>query len=224
MADIFTSTTSQQPTPTAADPNKATSSFNLSGLAGSTDTSVDPKTQTVGGQLESLIASDSPLMQQARSRAQQTMNARGMTNSSLATSAGDAAMYDAAMPIAQANASTMYDANKTSTAAQNQFNLNNNAVAGDIAKLNVQTGAAKDVAGIEAQYKNLTQGSASSTAILGKMQDSLNALAANKDITDANVRNAMTADIKRNAAESLNLVGAIAGDVDLSSYISQVGL
>ena len=43
--------------------------FNLGNMQGSTDWTVDPKTQTVAGQLESVIKSDSPLMQQARARA-----------------------------------------------------------------------------------------------------------------------------------------------------------
>ncbi len=190
-----------------------TPSFNLSSVATTPKWEVDPKTQTVAGQLESVIAADSPLMQQARSRAQQAMNSRGLMNSSLAQSAADSAMYDTALKIAQPDANTYATAARDAT----QFGY-------DTAKLGLQTQAARDVADIEAQYKNLTQGSASATSVLNKMQDSLNALMANKDITDQTKRDALAADIKKNAADSLNLIGAIAGDVDLSQYISDIGL
>lgn len=62
--------------------------------------------QTVAGQIQQLTAQDSPLMQQARTRAAQQMNARGLINSSLAASAADSAMYDVANTIAQADAAT----------------------------------------------------------------------------------------------------------------------
>jgi hypothetical protein len=205
-------------------PQTSTPGFNLAAMQKPTDWAVDPKTQTVSGQLESVIAADSPLMQQARSRALQTMNSRGLANSSMAVGAADAAMYDAAMPIATANAATYANAAKSNTDTANTFTQAQNSYNFDMGKLTAQTKAATDVAGIEAQYKNLTQGSASATSIVNKMQDSLNALMANKDITDQTKRDALAADIKANASESLNLIGALAGDVDLSSYISQVGL
>lgn len=64
------------------------------------------KDQTVAGNIESLIANDGPLMQQARTRAAQQMSARGLINSSLAASAADSAMYDVANTIAQSDAAT----------------------------------------------------------------------------------------------------------------------
>jgi len=279
--------------------------FNLGNMAQSTDWTVDPKTQTVAGQLNSVIASDSPIMQQARARAVQTMNSRGLSNSSMAVGAADSAVYDQALKIATPDAATFADAAKTNAGVKNTFNLQNNSLTGqtnaqnwgaqqdfgrqtardatqqgftqanmklaqtndldklkvnqgytqsninlnqtndlaklkanqgytldqlaaqsgyDIKKLGVQAEAAKDVADIEATYKNITQGSQSATQILNKMQDSLNVLMANKDITDATKRDAMAADIKANAAEALNLVGAMATDLDLSSYIDSIGL
>lgn len=323
--------------------------FSLSGMQQSTDWNVDPKTQTVAGQLNSVIASDSPIMQQARARAMQTMNSRGLSNTSVAVGAADSAVYDKALQIATPDAATFADAAKTNAGTKNQFNLQNNAITAqtnaqnwgatqdfgrqtqrdatlqgynqsnmnltqandlakmgaqqgynmqtlsaqqqndlqkmqlsqqnnlqtlstqygfdmtkmdkqaattlgqmaieqqnalaklaanqgytleqlakqsgyDIEKMKVQAAAAMDVADIEAVYKNVTTGSQSATSVLNKMQDSLNALAANKDITDATKRSAMEADIKANAAEALNLIGAMATDLDLSSYISSIGL
>lgn len=62
--------------------------------------------QTVAGNIESLLSKDSPLLQQARTRANQSMASRGLINSSLATSAADSAMYDVANTIAQTDAAT----------------------------------------------------------------------------------------------------------------------
>jgi hypothetical protein len=183
--------------------------------------------QTVAGQLEKVLASDSPLIQQARSRAMQSMNARGLTNSSLAASAADDAMYNSALKIATPDASTYASAAKSNTDADNTFATASNAYSYDLGKIQAQAAAsaqtAKDVANIEAQYKNLTQGSASATSILNKMQDSLNYLMNNTSITDQAVRDSMAAQIKSTAMQSLSMIGALAGDVDLSTFMDSVG-
>jgi hypothetical protein len=62
--------------------------------------------QTVQGQIEKIIARNSPLSQMAETRAAQQANARGLANSSMAVQAGQAALYDAALPIAQQDANT----------------------------------------------------------------------------------------------------------------------
>ena len=71
--------------------------------------------QTVASNVESIIAKDSPLLQQAYARSQARMNDRGLINSSQAISAGQSALYDAALPIATADAAT-YDRAATNTA------------------------------------------------------------------------------------------------------------
>lgn len=76
--------------------------------------------QTVAGQIQNLTDPNSPLIQQARTRALQGMNARGIINSSLGLSAADAAAYDAAMPIAQADAATQAKAAGYNADQQNQ--------------------------------------------------------------------------------------------------------
>lgn len=70
--------------------------------------------QTVAGQLSSVIDENNPLQQQAKSRALRDANSRGLLNSSMAVTAGQSALYDAAMPIAQADA-----ANASKTAGYN---------------------------------------------------------------------------------------------------------
>jgi hypothetical protein len=94
--------------------------------------------QTVAGNIDDIVAADSPIMQRAATRADQQMNKRGLINSSMAVGAGQAAVMDAALPIAQQDAQTRAQsgsfnatsANRASefgAAATNQANLANQA-------------------------------------------------------------------------------------------------
>lgn len=76
---------------------------------------VDKATETTSGQLDSILAGDSPLMQRARAIASQQSNARGLLNSSMNAEAGTAAMIDRATPIANADAN-VYDTRTRSNA------------------------------------------------------------------------------------------------------------
>ncbi len=96
---------------TATNPQAPAGPSNPSGItAGIINSAITPwnvnSNQTVAGNIEQLLQTDSPLMQQARTRALQNMASRGIINSSLAVSAADASMYDAANAIAQADAAT----------------------------------------------------------------------------------------------------------------------
>ncbi|MDP3909038.1 MAG: hypothetical protein Q8Q14_01485 [Gemmatimonadales bacterium] len=62
-------------------------------------------------------------MQQAAARAAGQMNARGLLNSSQAIGAGQAALYDAALPIAQADAAIQARAAEQTAAAKNVAEL-----------------------------------------------------------------------------------------------------
>ncbi len=75
----------------------------------------------VSNQLQGLLDPSNPLMQRAMARANEAANARGLINSSIATQAGQTAMIDAALPIAQADAGTNQQNNMASTQALNQF-------------------------------------------------------------------------------------------------------
>jgi hypothetical protein len=59
---------------------------------------------TVAGQMQGLLASNSPYMKAATSAADQGMNAKGLLNSSMAISAGHKAAIESAMPIATQDA------------------------------------------------------------------------------------------------------------------------
>lgn len=81
--------------------------------------------QTVAGQIKDIIASGSPLMQQAETNAKNMMNQRGLINSSTAISAGQDAVYKSALPIATADAARYATASDKTADAKNaasQFN------------------------------------------------------------------------------------------------------
>jgi hypothetical protein len=81
--------------------------------------------QTVQGQLGGILKQDSPLMQLAGTQAKQQMSGRGLLNSSMAVGAGQNAVIQNALPIAQQDAATRADAARTNTGWQNeakQFN------------------------------------------------------------------------------------------------------
>lgn len=74
---------------------------------------------TVAGQVAKITAQDSPLNQVAQTNAKQTAAARGLLNSSIAATAGQKALYDSALPIAQQDAATFADAAKFNASAKN---------------------------------------------------------------------------------------------------------
>jgi hypothetical protein len=87
---------------------------------------VKAPTETVQGQVDSILSKDSPLMQRARTMATQQMSQRGLVNSSMAAGAGVAAMTDRALPMAQQDAQTYNQRaliNQDAVNQQNQFNV-----------------------------------------------------------------------------------------------------
>jgi len=85
--------------------------------------------QLVTGQVDQIISADSPLMQRAGVRADQQMNKRGLMNSSMAVGAGQAAVMDAALPMAQQNAQTYANAGQFNATQAGQFELANTEAA-----------------------------------------------------------------------------------------------
>lgn len=82
--------------------------------------------QTVQGQLKSILDSNSPLLQQSQTNALQTMNQRGLLNSSMAIGAGQDAVIKNALQIATPDAATYANAAKSNQDATNsmtQFNV-----------------------------------------------------------------------------------------------------
>lgn len=79
--------------------------------------------QTVQQQAAGIVAADGSLMQQARGRAMQQMNERGLVNSTLAIQAGQDAVLDRAIQIAQQDAATNAEAAKFNAGQSNAWTL-----------------------------------------------------------------------------------------------------
>ena len=77
--------------------------------------------QTVQGQIGGIIASNSPLLQQARANSLAQMNSRGLVNSSMALGEGEKAVFSAALPIATQDAATDANAAQLNANAANQL-------------------------------------------------------------------------------------------------------
>jgi hypothetical protein len=195
------------PTPTEAS---VTSFSPATGTA--TTFNPDDSKSTVAGQLTGLLNTNSPYMQQAKTAAQQQSASRGLLNSSMAATAGHSAAINAALPIAQADA-TAYnnigtyntgvqnDMLKTNLAAANnalQFNAN---ASNDISKANAELASRYDLAevdsatklqmaDIEAGYKSLE---AANTATYNMYQQ------AQKNITDISMSKDLDAAAKQTA-------------------------
>ena len=71
-----------------------------------TETYIDKARSTVAGQLESLLAADSPYIRQAERAAEEKAQSRNMLNTTLAIQAGREAAISQALPIAQQDAQT----------------------------------------------------------------------------------------------------------------------
>lgn len=118
---------------------------------------VDDK-QTVQGQVEKIVDSDSKLMQQARVRANQDAQAKGLLSSSLAVEAGQNAVIGQALPIASQDAAT-YNRAMTDTAnAENTAKQFNAGSLTDVSKSNA--GLLTQTALANAESANLAKRSA----------------------------------------------------------------
>lgn len=115
-------------------------------MQGPSSVAVNPN-MLVSNNVKDLVKADSPLMQQARTSALERMNDRGLANSSMAVTAGADAAYRAALPIAQADANTNYDAAKTNNSSTNQFATASNSQARDLQKMGAQHGFNMDQIG-----------------------------------------------------------------------------
>ena len=77
---------------------------------------------TVQGQMSGLLADNSKYMQQARHRANLASAQKGLLNSSMAVQAGEQAAIASALPIAQQDAQTNFNAAQFNANADNTFN------------------------------------------------------------------------------------------------------
>lgn len=160
------------------NPNAAASSTSAAPLSNTSVPSATPATvaspspwnitanQTVQGQLAGIVDPNNPLMVQAKTQADEAANQRGLINSSMAVSAGQDAMYRAALPIASSDAATYakaagYNAdqinqvNSQNAQLQNQAAIANLNANTNLVTTNMSTQTQRDVAalGAESQQK-----------------------------------------------------------------------
>lgn len=226
-----------QPAPTPTPFNPSTASV----------AAFDPATQTVQGQIKGIIDANSPLMQQAETRSLQQSNSRGLINSSMAVGAGQAALYDAAMPIAASDATAYKQSQQFNVEQENQFKRDSNNQGFDLAKLDksheqkilenklqleqkfgydkvitdMQSDSARETNEIQARYKNLTQASASLTSLINNANDHIHQIMVNPDL-DSAAKQAAIDSYKANLNKSMQLVSTFAGDVDLSDMLDEL--
>lgn len=134
---------------------------------------LDPATQTVQGQVQNIMGSDSPFVTQARTRANQDMNARGLINSSMALGEGEKAAYNAALPIASADANaalTVAGRNQDAANQAKQLELTGNQA---MEQQELRGAQSKELAEIEAQYKQTMQSNDSAARFFSQISSSI---------------------------------------------------
>lgn len=138
LASGSTSTPASPPAPTPPPAGGASGSSGSG--SGYTPWNVTPE-QTVQDRIASIMNPNNPLIQQARAQENDQMNSRGLVNSAMAGTAADAAAYQAAVPIATADAATFSKAGEYNSDIQNQMAMQGRQLSTQqgIANLQAQT-------------------------------------------------------------------------------------
>jgi hypothetical protein len=132
----------QASTTPATTTNATATNATASNAAASTATAATralDNNELISTQVNKVIGEDSPLMQQAAARAKQAANGRGLLNSSMAVQAGQAAVMDRALPIAQYDASANTNVLNSNQANQQQTATFNAGQQQDVNKFNANT-------------------------------------------------------------------------------------
>lgn len=177
--------------------------------------------QTVEGRINNLTDPNNPIIQQARFRANAAMNDRGLLNSSIAATAADSAAYEAAIPIAQADAATTAKAASYNADQQNQFTLEGSRQGSqmDIARLNADTQKQLSVmdnanrekaAAITASNNTLIQTNSQASSAFNQAMAAVNNITNNAQM-DANAKTQATANVWASLISQLNVLGSVAG-------------
>lgn len=207
-------------------------------------TTLNQGTDTVSGQIKSIIDADSPLMQQAKGNAAQSMNARGLLNTSINTGAAQSAVLAAATPIAQADAGIYSTVNRENTAAQNtaagqnaQINANmtlanadiankteqfNASQSNDLMKTGMDIASKQQLANTEASFKTLMQGNQSASEIYKQATKNIADVMANKDMGQDAKDVAVSNQIAM-LSKGLEITGAMA-NLNLAQYLDFTGV
>ena len=187
--------------------------------SGATQTEVTPE-MSVEERAAAIAATDSPLMQQARGRAMQQMNERGLINSSLGIQAGQEAVLERATDIAKADAQTEFQN------SQNNANRNLNWQTAQLqaqtslqnAQLSAQTQLS--VAEINRQYSQMANLSSTSASLLTAFNNDVNGIVLSD--LPAEAKEAAISARTQTLRLSMNVMGSINGDVDMNTLLNQI--
>ena len=108
-----------------------------------------PEDDTVATRLTDITSKNSPFMQQARTGAQQVSEKRGLQNSSIAASAGESAALNAALPVAQQDASQTFQKNFAEQGLGHQMQLGEQQQGFDMAKLQQDLATRRELLNIQ---------------------------------------------------------------------------
>ena len=114
---------------------------------------VNANTDTVAGQMQKLLADGSPVLDRARSLAEQRANSRGLINSSIGAGAGTAAMIDAAAGIGANDAGIYSNQRLANQQAANEMELARGNSATQVGMANAQAQNAFNMAGYNNQLE-----------------------------------------------------------------------
>jgi hypothetical protein len=196
--------------------------------------------QTVEGRIASIINGGSPIIAQARAGAVDAMNARGLSNSSLATTASDAAAYQAAIPIASADAATTAKASGYNADIQNQIGMQGRQLASQEKQAQLGADTQKYTAQLNADTQRYVSGLSSQTQVQVQQmqQDNQKLLQTNgnaaqafnqsmvaianieqNDKMDAAAKQQAIAQIMQNLQAQMRTIGTVA-NIDLSGTLN----
>lgn len=279
MAPTMTATSAANPDPYGIQAAKAAEQaikpVQATGLTGAGTMAIDP-TQTSAGLIASMMAKDSPLLQQARTAGLTQAQDRGLANSSMAVTAAQDSAYRAMTPLATNDSQLYADASRTNAnnqtqlaginnqaqfqaardanlhgynvadaglshaygqetagtqqgymmdqlQAKHQQDLENIAKQGDITKAVAQlnTDSAKAINETSNQYSSLIHASSSAASIWSNTQNQIANIITDKTLDAAGKQKAIDTYLAQSRV-ALNMIGALAGDVDLGSYMDQL--
>jgi hypothetical protein len=179
---------------------------------------LNPGTDTVEGRVNNIVKSGSPLIEQARTSAAQTANARGLLNSSIAVGEGEKAALNAALPIASQDAQASLAVSQHNQDTTNQ-SLQFGAGAENDANLQKLRGdQSVQLANIDAGNKQILQSSASASAFFSQVSTAIGEILKEPNIGVEQKQQLVQKQIEL-LKNGLSVIGGI-GNLDLTGLLT----
>lgn len=179
---------------------------------------LDTAKQTTSGQLNSIISQDNPLMQTAKTQAIQQANDRGLINSTMAGQAGQQAVIQTALPIAQADAQVNASNAQWNADSANKNSMFNTSESNKLLQTGLDLNSRTELANIEANYKNLMQANSSAFQTYQQTIKNISDIQQNKDMT-ADTKTSAIAEQVTMLKNGFNLLGGI-NNLNLSGLLT----